>query len=601
MNIFAGFLSIDCGSDSASTDSASGIEWVSDANLINVGTPRSLSGGDDSLLANVRVFDGNQSKYCYSLTNSKVEAGAFFLIRIGIWGGVTPPYAPKDADGHFKFKMIVDANEWRDVSIPYGTNDWSSFDMYTRAQRSSIDVCLARSTPDGDAPFLSTLELRPLPSTITAAVAMNFSNAIFICHGHADYGVPADSGVSSTRYKFDTLDRLWVSSMESKPEDVNTTTLAIDVSDQRDELPVRILQNAYMGRPFIAMWFSELNTSSLYYVAEFYFAEIDPAVTASGMRGFDIYTNGDLYNTDGSIDVFAKVGANSAYGYPVVFSPNSTGHITFNFTANATSVFPPFLAAAELFEAKRMTNLTSASDVSAVEDIKASLGLSSYGGDPCLPVGYGYNWLTCSVASGVTALLLSKYGTGGEIPGAINSLSNLTEIYLDGNNLQGEIPDLSSLLNLETLDLSNNKLSGSIPESLASLKNLKVLYLQNNDLSGEIPAALLQRKQASLLTFEYSGNVFCESTIAGCDPSPSGPRTSPPSTTSKKSSTGAIVGGAVAGILVVAILICLVVYCCCCSKKKPPVLKDPKAVVARASPEQDLELNQFNESQNPGT
>ncbi|MCO5586668.1 hypothetical protein L7F22_040610 [Adiantum nelumboides] len=200
MNIFAGFLSIDCGSDSASTD-IDGIEWVPDTNLINVGTPRSVSGGSNSLLATMRLFDGNQSKYCYSLTNSAVEAGAFFLIRIGIWAGVTPPYAPKDAaDRLIKFKMIVDANEWLDVSIPYGTTDWWSFDMYTRAQRPSIDVCLARSTPDGDAPFLSTLELRPLPSTITAAPTMNSLNVILVCLGHADYGVPADSGVFYTRW-----------------------------------------------------------------------------------------------------------------------------------------------------------------------------------------------------------------------------------------------------------------------------------------------------------------------------------------------------------------------------------------------------------------
>ncbi|MCO5615082.1 hypothetical protein L7F22_069370 [Adiantum nelumboides] len=76
-------------------------------------------------------------------------------------------------------KMLMDtinsnSNEWLDVSIPYGTNDWSGFYMYTRAQRSSIDVCLARSTPDGDAPFVSMLELRPLPSTLTAATPSSF-------------------------------------------------------------------------------------------------------------------------------------------------------------------------------------------------------------------------------------------------------------------------------------------------------------------------------------------------------------------------------------------------------------------------------------------
>ncbi|KAI5061803.1 hypothetical protein GOP47_0022342, partial [Adiantum capillus-veneris] len=123
-------------------------------------------------------------------------------------------------------------------------------------------------------------------------------------------------------------------------------------------------------------------------------------------------------------------------------------------------------------------------------------------------------------------------------------------------------------------------------------------YLQNNNLSGEIPAALLQRQQASLLTFEYSGNPLCESNSTDCVPSPGsplGPNGSPPSPPSKKSNTGAIVGGAVAGILVVAIAICVALYCCC-FKKKPPVQKDSKVDVPR---EGVVEINQIYENSVP--
>ncbi|MCO5548353.1 hypothetical protein L7F22_001810 [Adiantum nelumboides] len=207
---------------------------------------------------------------------------------------------------------------------------------------------------------------------------------------------------------------------------------------------------------------------------------------------------------------------------------------------------------------------------SAIEDIKFSLGLSSYTGDPCLPVGYGYDWLNCSGASEITALLLSKHGTGGDIPRAINLLTTLTEIYLDGNNLQGNFFDLSALLNLKTLDLSNNRLNGSIPDSLASLKNLEVLF---------------------------SGNPLCESNTVEC--SLPGPNASSPSTTLKKSNIGALVGGAIAGISVVAILIATAVYYFCL-KKKPPVMKGSQIVIPRASSEQELQLNHMNESRSPG-
>ncbi|KAI5061798.1 hypothetical protein GOP47_0022337 [Adiantum capillus-veneris] len=587
-----GFLSIDCGSDSASTyTDANGIEWVSDSNLMNEGTPIQVTGGDDPLLANMRLFDGNQSKYCYSLSNSAVEAGAFFLVRVAIWAGITPPYTPKDPDGYFRFKLLVDANEWTEVRFSFGSTTWLTSDMYTRAQRSSINVCFARSTPDGDAPFISALELRPLPPTLITTSTMSKTDTIFVCLGHNDYGVPANSNVSLTRYPLDSLDRIWISFKALATDPLNMTTLPIDVG-QQDEPPIRILQNSFMGNPWFTIPFSDLDPDSEYALV-FYFAEIDPAVTASDQRTFNIYANDNILNTEGAIDVFAQVGSNSAYGYGTAIFPSSTGHITLNFTPTAaTSIYLPFLAAAEIFEVKSMTPITSATAVSAIEVINPSLGLTSSIGDPCLPVGYGYPWLNCSGSSGITVISLSQYGTGGELPGAINSLSNLTEIHLNGNNLQGEIPDLSGLLDLETLDLSNNRLSGSIPDSLALLKNLKVLYLQNNNLTGEIPAALLQRRQAAQLTFEFSGNSLCESNSEECGSQ------LPPSTTSKKSSTGAIVGGAIAAIIVVAILICIFVYFFCC-KKKPPVQEDPKVVLPRASPEQELQINQMNERRSP--
>ncbi|MCO5549979.1 hypothetical protein L7F22_003456 [Adiantum nelumboides] len=119
-------------------------------------------------------------------------------------------------------------------------------------------------------------------------------------------------------------------------------------------------ETTLMGVPFIKWWHSNLEPESVY-VVELYFAEIDPTITSTGQRTFTIYANGDLMNIEGEIDVFAKAGANAAYGYSLVFSPNSTGDITFNFTPTATSVYPPFLSAAELFEKKAMTNITSAS------------------------------------------------------------------------------------------------------------------------------------------------------------------------------------------------------------------------------------------------
>ncbi|KAH7365377.1 hypothetical protein KP509_18G023900 [Ceratopteris richardii] len=559
-----GFTSIDCGSSypSVYTD-YEGIQWISDSNLISEGTSVHLSDNVlNQALATMRVFNGTQSKYCYSFTNSMngyIVPKAFFLVRASIMPGTNPPYRPRNSDGMFRFKMIVDGDEWRDVQISYGDTTWWTFDVYVRAQRDRIDVCFSRDGPDGDAPFVSGLELRPLPPTLSSTIFMNGSGKILIGRGHSSYGVPS-SGPSHVRYPNDTLDRYWISYRTSDSY-LNSTERTINTLNVREHPPETILQTTFTVGPYFTLNWTGLEAGSEQYV-QFYFAEINPLVNRSGIRVFSISANSRSLTT--RLDVFGEVAANTAYSLPALVDADETRSILFVFTAVANSTFPPFLAAAEFFNTRLSNTLTSSATVDVIEATKNTLGLSNYTGDPCLPAGYGYNWLNCSeYNSEITAILLSNYQTGGKIPTELSQLTTLIQIFLDGNSLQGEIPDLSSLEKLSTLNLSNNNLSGSIPESLATLNNLKALYLQDNNLSGEIPSRLLQRKNASLLTFEFSGNPgLCESK-SKC--AASSPQSQSPDSNPKKSNIGLIVAIIVGCFILVlstaAAGICLQWYC----------------------------------------
>ena len=75
----------------------------------------------------------------------------------------------------------------------------------------------------------------------------------------------------------------------------------------------------------------------------------------------------------------------------------------------------------------------------------------------------------------------------GELPTELAYLTNLTNVKLDGNQIQGTIPySIGSLTELMVLDVESNQLSGFIPESLWSLTKLEQLDLNANQLTGTI-------------------------------------------------------------------------------------------------------------------
>jgi len=90
-----------------------------------------------------------------------------------------------------------------------------------------------------------------------------------------------------------------------------------------------------------------------------------------------------------------------------------------------------------------------------------------------------YNWL-------------GPPGTEGTWYGVtLTGRGHVWKLYLDNNNLEGQIPpELGNLKDLMELELSANKLSGPIPPQLGNLDRTYWLSLHHNQLSGSIPPEL---------------------------------------------------------------------------------------------------------------
>ena len=193
--ISLGFLSIDCGSLATAkyVNPSTAIQWQPDAVLwpeignwsatARVGSPASTA--DQTQYATLRYFPTttsssssskalNQSKFCYTLP---ATAGNYYLIRASFWLGQKLLY-PTRVSGQITFRVIVDSYEGVEIviNVPQ-SNPWFE-EMYIPAQsgRSSVSVCLSTASNSSDAPFINSLELRPLPSTMKPVEMMKNTN-----------------------------------------------------------------------------------------------------------------------------------------------------------------------------------------------------------------------------------------------------------------------------------------------------------------------------------------------------------------------------------------------------------------------------------------
>ncbi|MFS7967635.1 putative transferase [Helianthus anomalus] len=155
--LVAGFISIDCGSESNYTQNGTGINYVSDDGFIEGGESYDLSrirNYRTRVYNTLRSFPQNE-RNCYTLRPQKGKNNRY-LIRAMFFYGESRGQPPQ-------FDLHIGADYWATVYI----SDPSIYVVYEMIHLTSSDyihVCLV-NTARGD-PFITSLELRPLDITM---------------------------------------------------------------------------------------------------------------------------------------------------------------------------------------------------------------------------------------------------------------------------------------------------------------------------------------------------------------------------------------------------------------------------------------------------
>ena len=157
ITLFSGFINIDCGYTGGSSyvDSFTGLTYTDDSQFIDTGKNYLAASNPYSRrYGTLRSFP-NSTRNCYKI--SPIQLGGKYLIRAGFY------YRNYDGQSSSPiFDLHVGVNYWTTVEIGYGGG--YTAEIVTVLLGEIVQVCLV-NTGKGT-PFISVLELRPLPSNL---------------------------------------------------------------------------------------------------------------------------------------------------------------------------------------------------------------------------------------------------------------------------------------------------------------------------------------------------------------------------------------------------------------------------------------------------
>ncbi|CAK9266719.1 unnamed protein product [Sphagnum jensenii] len=560
-----GSVFVDCGSMASYVDSITNISWVPDApEYITTGVNGYVPSAPSiypnfSEFTTVRYFPDTRVKNCYSFPvmpkSTYLIRGTFFYGNYD--NGTTLP----------SFQMAIDGTIVANVTF-----DNAAIFVYHEFIVASVSnvtfLCLLRDSSNS-VPFISAISFSFLPADF-------FSNS----YGSPTqflYGTPRNyletkymlnfGGDGLVRYPDDEFDRYWFPIQGSNSTFIQSTSplqslVASKTVRLSDGLfgspPETVLESALTSSGNITFTFPD--DYSYLYILGFYYAELNSTANASS-RNFYIEvpgTAGDFLLNPYSNSSDYVFNANRLLLSDLLYTPGAD--IVLYPDPTVPSPLGPIANALVFWQVitNSMAPVTENQDAIAIEEIKSSMNLTDWTGDPCVPVPYP--WVTCSTDSNfvpsITAVNLSGYNLTGPISPSFCNLLSLTSLALDYNDLNGSLPLLNHLTNLQYLFLQNNSLSGTIPDWLADLPSLFQLFVWNNNFSSPIPRSLLSKNSWN---FTYlPGNPFLQ-----------GP-------SSTKSTNIAIIIGPVLGGILALVIIIFLVFCIKCKSHTKGLTKTKK-------------------------
>ncbi|XP_019085759.1 PREDICTED: probable LRR receptor-like serine/threonine-protein kinase At1g07560 [Camelina sativa] len=271
-----GFISLDCGlsrsEQSPYTESATGLQYSSDSSYIQTGKiariQRDLEGPHLKPQTTVRYFpDGIRN--CYNIT---VKQGTKYMIRVrAIYGNYD------GLNTYPRFDLYIGPNFW----ITLDTKEYVRKEIVHIPRSNMLDLCLVKT--DTSTPFISAIEMRPLPnnSYITTSGSLKLFSRYYFSNLE-----------DILRYSEDVYDRMWNYYNQTDWKQISTS-LTVNTSDSF-RLPQNAIKtaatSANASEPLIDIEFPESANDKVYIYL--HFAEVE-ALKANETREFDISLNGE--------------------------------------------------------------------------------------------------------------------------------------------------------------------------------------------------------------------------------------------------------------------------------------------------------------------